>query len=179
MQEAELIIGCIKRSSDHQRKLFDLYAGRMMSVCQRYTNDAHVAQDILQTGFIKVFEKIHQFRGEGNFEGWMKRIFVHIAIRQLQSLKRNTAIDEEKLEDMHYEDPAIIAKMSAEEIHQLIKQLPDGYRTVFNLHVIEGYSHDEIGELLKIKSATSRSQLLKARKMLQNMISKCLNLLMI
>lgn len=147
----------------------------MMSLCLRYTNDQHQAQDILQQGFLKVFDYIHQYKGEGSFEGWMRRVFVSVATRNLSKKKLDfTAID--KLDsDTSFEDPAVISKLSENEIHMLIRELPDGYRTVFNLHVIEGYTHEEIAVLLNIQPATSRTQLLKARKALQSLISKRYN----
>lgn len=165
--------------SSHQRLLFERYAGKMMSVCLRYANDHHIAQDILQTGFIKVFDNIHQFRGEGSFEGWLKRVFVTVALRQLSKKKMNFKEISEYTSEVITEDPSVLSKISEDEIHAMIRQLPDGYRTVFNMHIIEGYSHDEIAVLLKIQPTTSRTQLLKARKMLQGLISKRYNLITI
>ena len=144
----------------------------MMSLCKRYVNDQQQAQDILQMGFMKVFEYIHQYKGEGNFEGWMRKVFASIAIRQLKKKKIDFAGVDMLDDNIVSEEPAIISKLSEEEIHQFIRSLPAGYRTVFNLHVIEGYSHDEIAVLLNIKPATSRTQLLKARKLLKALICK-------
>lgn len=155
--------------------LFEKYAGRMMSLCLRYTNNQQEAQDILQMGFLKVFDYIHQYKGEGSFEGWMRRVFASIAIRQLSKKKMDfTSVDIADSKVLT-EDPSVVSKLSEEEIHQLIRNLPAGYRTVFNLHVIEGYSHEEIAGLLNIQAATSRSQLLKARKILQALINKLYN----
>jgi RNA polymerase sigma-70 factor (ECF subfamily) len=159
--------------------LFEKYAGSMMSVCLRYTNDQHLAQDILQEGFVKVFDYIHQFKNEGSLEGWMRKVFVSVAIRKLRKKKLRFHEIVEQSIAVPMEDPEVISKISEAEIHKLIRELPDGYRTVFNLHVIEGYSHEEIASMLKIQSTTSRSQLLKARKMLQSLISKCFNLIVI
>jgi RNA polymerase sigma factor (sigma-70 family) len=172
LTESYLIQECIKKKPDAQRILFEKYAGKMMSLCKRYVNDQQQAQDILQVGFMKVFEYIHQYKGEGSLEGWMRKVFASIAIRHVKKKKIDfTAVD--MLDDnFASEGPAIISKLSEEEIHQFIRSLPTGYRTVFNLHVIEGYSHDEIAELLNIKPATSRTQLLKARKLLQALICK-------
>ncbi|MBC7934862.1 MAG: sigma-70 family RNA polymerase sigma factor [Rhizobacter sp.] len=179
MTEEDIIKGSVKGDNSCQRILFDKYAGRMMSLCLRYTKDAHTAQDILQLGFIRVFDSIHQFKGEGNFEGWMRRVFVSVALRQLSKKKLNfREMDGITIEE-HYEAPSAVAKISENELHALIRKLPDGYQTVFNLIVIEGYSHEEVGELLKITSSTSRTQLLKARKMLQGLISKCFSMVMI
>jgi RNA polymerase sigma-70 factor (ECF subfamily) len=175
LTEALIIQGCIKKQHEAQRMLFDIYAGRMMSLCLRYANDQQEAQDILQMGFLKIFEYIHQYKGEGSFEGWMRKVFASIAIRQLSKKKMDfTSVDKISTEVVA-EDPSVISKISEDEIHQLIRTLPPGYRTVFNLNVIEGYSHEEIAELLNIKPATSRTQLLKARKMLQTLIYKRYN----
>jgi RNA polymerase sigma factor (sigma-70 family) len=169
LTEKELIQGCIDKNQICQRELFDTYAGKMMSVCQRYTNDAHTAQDILQEGFIRLFRFIGQYQHNGSFEGWMRRIFVHVALRHisLQKMSFNTVEPETPAFDLSAD---AIQKMSEDEIHQLIRQLPEGYRLVFNLHVVEGYSFQEIGELLHIEQSTARSQLFKARKMLQALI---------
>ena len=179
MTEVELIHGCVKKTNAHQRLLFDRYAGKMMSVCLRYANDQHTAQDILQTGFIKVFDNIHQFKHEGSFEGWMKRVFVSVALRHLSKNRIKFSDIESTVTHQISDEPSVVSKLSEAEIHAMIRQLPDGYRTVFNLNVIEGYSHDEIAAMLKIQPATSRTQLLKARKMLQGLISKCFNLIVI
>jgi RNA polymerase sigma factor (sigma-70 family) len=179
LTEAELIAGCMNGKNECQRILFEKYAGTMMSICLRYANDEHVAQDILQVGFVKVFESIHQFKNEGSFEGWLKRIFVNIALRQLSKRKLNFSNIDDVDTQASFEDPAVIAKISEHEIHKMIRMLPDGYRTVFNLNIIEGYSHEEIAAMLKIQQGTSRTQLLKARKMLQALISKHFNLILI
>jgi len=143
-----------------------------MSVCLRYANDEQQAQDILQDGFIRVFQYIHQYRFEGSFEGWMRRIFVNVATRSV-------AIPKLQFSEMpfaetaeHSLDPTVLEKISADEIHRFIRQMPPGYRMVFNLFAIEGYSHEEIAEMLGIQATTSRGQLLKARKHLQALILK-------
>lgn len=174
LTEAEIIKGCIKKKASCQRVLFDRYAGKMMSLCLRYA-DGHNAKDILQLGFLKVFDYIHQYKGEGSLEGWMRRVFVSVATRQLA--KKNLVFTDINQADpgMTGSEPDAVAKMSEDEIHALIRRLPDGYRVVFNLHVIEGYSHEEIAQLLNIQPATSRTQLLKARRMLQGFICKRCN----
>ncbi|MET0394344.1 MAG: sigma-70 family RNA polymerase sigma factor, partial [Chitinophagaceae bacterium] len=134
--------------------------------------DGEEAKDILQLGFLKVFDYIHQYKGEGSFEGWMRRVFVSVATRQLAKKKLSFTSIGLTDHDLAGEAPDAIAKMSETEIHALIRKLPDGYRAVFNLHVIEGYSHEEIAGLLNIQPATSRTQLLKARRMLQDLICK-------
>lgn len=179
MTEEDIIRGSVKGDNSCQRILFEKYAGRMMSLCLRYTKDEHTAQDILQLGFIRVFDTIHQFKGEGSFEGWMRRVFVSVALRQISKKKFNFFEIEMLSDEAHFEAPEAVSKISENELHALIRKLPDGYQTVFNMVVIEGYSHEEVGALLKISSSTSRTQLLKARKMLQGLISKCFNIVMI
>ena len=179
MTEQELIKGCIQNNQYHQRLLFEKHAGKMMSVCLRFTNNEQDAQDILQEGFIKVFDYIHQFKFEGNFEGWMRRVFVSIATRKLRKRKLAFSdIDKEEIEEITIR-PSIVSKLSEDEIHQLIRTLPDGYRTIFNLNIIEGYSHEEIATMLGIQPTTSRTQLLKARKLLQALIAKQHNLIVL
>ena len=179
MTEEEIIRGSVKGDNSCQRILFEKYAGRMMSLCLRYSKDAHTAQDILQMGFIKVFDSLHQFKGEGSFEGWMRRVFVSVALRQSGKKKLSFSEMNNLAEEAHYEAPSVVTKISEDELHSLIRKLPDGYQTVFNLVVVEGYSHDEVAALLKITSSTSRTQLLKARKMLQSLIAKCFSIVMI
>ena len=178
MTEADIIKGCVKKDPGCQRMLFEQYAGRMMSLCMRYVDDEE-AKDVLQVGFLKVFDYIHQYKGEGSFEGWMRRVFVSVAIRYISKKKIKLVDIGEVDTDNSFEDPDVITKLSEDEIHRLIRKLPEGYRAVFNLHVIEGYSHEEIGNLLKIQATTSRTQLLKARKMLQAFIAKHCNTIIV
>ena len=128
MTEEEILKGCIKKNNLCQRLLFEKYAGKMMSVCLRYANDRQAAQDILQESFIRVFNCIHQFKFEGSFEGWMRRVFVSVATRHISKQKINfediTVIDT----DSTTVDPSIVSKISEDEIHRLIRSLPDGYR---------------------------------------------------
>lgn len=172
LTEHEIIKGCIRKKPVCQRLLFDQYAGTMMGLCLRYAKDQQEAQDILQLGFIKIFDYIHQYKGTGSFEGWMRRVFVSVATRELS--KRKLVFDDIDSIDagIVFDAPDVISKISEDEIHLLIRKLPDGYRLVFNLHVIEGYNHEEIAAMLSIQPATSRTQLLKARKALQALITK-------
>jgi RNA polymerase sigma-70 factor (ECF subfamily) len=170
LTERELIEDCQKNNPKSQRQLFDRYAGRMMTVCRRYACDQKEAEDILQESFIKIFQHIHQFRFQGSLEGWIRRIVVNSALRLLKRKKlRFTPIAEDQ-ETNPSVDPTVLTSLSAEDILKLISDLPDGYRVVFNLYVIEGYDHNEIASMLGINPATSRSQLAKARKLLQTQI---------
>ncbi|HVZ25951.1 MAG TPA: sigma-70 family RNA polymerase sigma factor [Sediminibacterium sp.] len=168
--EYELIQGCIRQDSRSQRVLFDRYAGKMMGVCLRYANDSMEAEDMLQDAFIKVFQYIGQFKFEGAFEGWIRRIVVNTAIRHLEKKKLHFKDIDENGPQTPQIDAQAYTQLNQAELLKLISQLPEGYRLVFNLNAIEGYSHEEIAEMLHIQPGTSRSQLVKARKMLQHQI---------
>ena len=170
MTETDLIKGCIKENAQCQRMLFEQYAGKMMSVCLRYANDTMEAEDIMQDGFIKVYQYLHQFKFEGSFEGWIRRIIVNTAIRHLEKKKIQFKDIDESGANAPKLDPYAYAHLGQDDLMKLINQLPEGYKVVFNLNVIEGYSHEEIAEMLHIQAGTSRSQLVKARKMLQHQI---------
>lgn len=170
LTEFELIKGCIGNDTSKQRMLFEQYAGKFMTVCLRYAVDSYEAEDMLQEGFIRIFNNLYQFKFEGSFEGWMRRIVVNVCLKHLQ--KRKIHFKELELESSNEAQisPYVYANVGENELMKLINELPDGYRMVFNLNVIEGYSHEEIAVLLGIQASTSRSQLVKARKMLQNRI---------
>jgi RNA polymerase sigma factor (sigma-70 family) len=150
--------------------LFEQYAGTMLTVCRRYSYDRSEAEDMLQEAFIRVFSYIDQFKFQGSLEGWIRRITVNAALKVLQNRKTHfREIREDESEASATSVPDLY-DLGAEDLLELISRLPDGYRIVFNLYAIEGYSHDEIGALLQIKAATSRSQLSKARRMLKEQI---------
>lgn len=146
----------------------------MLGVCHRYARNAADAEDILQDAFIKVFEKIHQFKFEGSFEGWIRKIVVNTALKKYTLSRYQKEVNgyesNEKFDST--EDPAAYINLTQKDLLALINKLPDGYRLVFNMYVIEGYQHDEIAEMLKIQPGTSRSQLVKARNMLQKQIAQ-------
>lgn len=170
MTENELIKGCIQEDKNCQRELFQRYAGIMFTVCLRYARHRMEAEDLLQDAFIKVFDKIGLFKSEGSFEGWIRRIVINTALKNYQK----SSFQKERIGLEDYEEstiePSIYANLGEEELMAQIAKLPDGYRIVFNLYVIEGYSHKEIAETMGIGESTSRSQLVKARKMLQEQI---------
>ncbi len=141
-----------------------------MTVCRRYANDQTEAEDMLQESFIRVFNNIAQYRFEGSLEGWIRRIVIHTALRILQKKKIRFAEIKDDLDVEQSMSVDGIATLGAEELLKLISALPDGYRVVFNLYVLEGYDHNEIATMLDINAATSRSQLSKARKVLQTQI---------
>jgi RNA polymerase sigma factor (sigma-70 family) len=168
--ENEIIQGCLREDRRCQREVFNRYAGKMMTVCLRYTHHRMEAEDVLQDAFIKVFDNIHKFEGKGSFEGWIRRIVVNTALKNtMRHGFQKELFGVENVIEMS-EDPSVFSKMTEDELLKIISQLPDGYRTVFNLFVIEDYSHREIGEALGIEESTSRSQLVKARNMLQHKI---------
>lgn len=171
MTDQELIQGCIREDRKCQQEVFRRYSGKMLVVCLRYARHRMEAEDLMQDAFIKVFDNISRFKFEGSFEGWIRRIVINTALKNYskKSFKKEQ-IGVEYYPDIPME-PTIYAHLNEEELLKLVAQLPDGYRIVFNLYAIEGYSHKEIAELLSIQESTSRSQLVKARKMLQQKIS--------
>lgn len=170
MTEKELIEGCIREDKSCEKALFLQYAGKMLTVCRRYARHQAEAEDMLQDAFIKIFANLKKFGFQGSFEGWIRRIVVNTALKNIKkSSFKNEQIGVETLPESSTE-PLILAKLNEEVLLDLIKELPDGYRFVFNLYAIEGFSHQEIAEKLGIEASTSRSQLVKARKFLQNKI---------
>ncbi len=167
--EAELVEGCKKGLPQYQRALYDQYSRKMYGLCQRYADNTDDAQDILQEGFIRVFRKVDTFRGQGSFEGWIRRIMVHTSIEHYRRNSRYFMVEVEQAHGVELE-ATVLSSMGRDEILQLVNQLPVGYRTVFNLYVIEGYTHQEIGLMLDISVGTSKSQLSRAKKILQEKI---------
>lgn len=172
MTEDELIKGCVREDATCQKAVFDRYASRMLGVCHRYARNHADAEDILQDSFIKVFSKIKQFKAEGSFEGWVRRIVVNTAIKKYSLARYEKELSGYEITDnlQPTEEATAHTHLSEKDLLALIHQLPDGYRIIFNLYVLEGYQHDEIAEMLGIQAGTSRSQLVKARLMLQKQI---------
>ena len=141
-----------------------------MTICRRYAGNQLEAEDMLQEAFISIFSHINQFKFDGSFEGWLKRITVNAALKILQRRKIKVIGVTHDHHELESRDVDVLSDLNAEDLLKLISQLPDGYRMIFNLYAIEGYSHDEIAAMLKIKAATSRSQLSKARAMLKDRI---------
>ncbi len=170
MTEHDIIQGCIKENRLCQRELFNRYAGKMMTVCLRYARHRMEAEDLLQDAFIKIYDNLSRFEGKGSFEGWIRRIVVNTALKNASrhSFQKEHIGTENIIETG--EDPSVFSKLTEDEILKLVQQLPDGYRYVFNLYCIEGYSHKEIADSLNIEESTSRSQLVKARNMLQTKV---------
>lgn len=171
--DLQLIDSCIKGNRASQKALYDLLAARMFSVCMRYVGDRDLAQDVLQDGFVTLFTHLESYKGEGSFEGWARKIFVTTA---LMSLRKKDALkmsdDLEVARGLKAETENQIQSLGYKELMSLIMELPPGFRTVFNLYALEGYSHKEIGDMLGISETTSRTQLSRARLWLQNRIKK-------
>ncbi|HWB64357.1 MAG TPA: RNA polymerase sigma factor, partial [Chitinophagales bacterium] len=168
--ESEIIQGCIGGDRKFQQKLYDTFSPKMFSVCLRYANDYNAAQDLLQEGFVKVFRNIEKFRSEGSFEGWVRRIFVNTAIEHYRKQVNMYALHETEVKYYEFYEDNALETLKHQDILKMVQRLSDGYRTVFNLYVIEGYSHKEIGDMLGISEGTSKSQLARARYLLQKMI---------
>lgn len=171
--EKQLINEAIAAKRSAQQQIYSLYASKMLSVCRQYIKDTQFAEDVMITGFMKIFTNLKKFEHKGSFEGWMKRIIIHECIDYLRVKKNNfnhTAIDDIVYaeEEDNYE---LEGDYSIDDIQLLIDNLPDGYKMVFNLYCIEGYKHQEISELLQISEGTSKSQLWQAKKMLQTQIN--------
>ena len=170
MSEKQLIDGCLNGDRRAQEELYNLYARKMMGLCLRFVGDRETARDMLQDGFIKVFTSIHLYSGNGQLESWMRMIFVNCTIEHLRKKDfLRDSVDLDSIKELTGDETAV-SKLEAEEIMELIRKLPSGSRTVFNLYAIEGYSHKEIGEMLHITESTSRSQYVRARQWLREQI---------
>lgn len=173
MDDANLINKCVKGDPKAQKQLYDLFSGKMMGVCLRYTNSLEEAEDALQDGFIKVFLNIEKFKQSGSFEGWVRRIIVNSCldlIRKNKKTKDDIAL--EKVDFMISSDSSAVERLSEEQLLKIIQTMPYGYKAVFNMYAIEGYSHKEIAAHLEITESTSKSQFLRARKHLQKLLAK-------
>lgn len=171
MTDEELVTLCCKQDRKGQEMLFKMFSSKMLGVCSRYADSSEEAEDILQEGFIKIFQKMDTFRSQGSLEGWMKRIMVNTALDSFRKNKNlRYQIDIESIEYTSGEIPSVMGTMGAKELLKLIKTMPAGFRTVFNLYAIEGYTHKEIGEMLGITESTSKSQYSRARVFLQKLL---------
>ncbi|PVD49900.1 RNA polymerase subunit sigma-70 [Terrimonas sp.] len=168
--EADLIKGCIAGERRMQEILYQRFSPKMYAVCLRYANKAEDAQDILQDGFVKVFKNLHMYRGEGSFEGWIRRIFVNTAIEHYRRQVNLYPVTEGHENALEAKDLSALDSLNMKDLMGIIQELSPGYKTVFNLYVIEGYSHKEIAEMIGISEGTSKSQLARAKGILQNII---------
>jgi RNA polymerase sigma-70 factor (ECF subfamily) len=169
-KEDELIKGCMRRERSAQRQLYDTFSSKMYSICYRYVKDSMEAEDILVTAFMKVFDKIEQFKSEGSFEGWIRRIVVNESLTYLRKNRSMYLETELEQADREPDYSKLSDHLEAEDLLNMIQELPSGYRIVFNMYAIDGYSHKEIADHLGISENTSKSQLSRARVYLQKML---------
>lgn len=166
-RESELIEGCRKGTPSAQKSLYDQMAGKMFSLCCRYIKDRMEAEDVLVTSFTKVFERIDQYKGEGSFEGWVRRIVVNESLTYLRRNKSMYLETDLEVADREPDLSSMSDQLEAEDLLRLVAELPTGYRIVFNMYAIDGFSHKEIADHLGISENTSKSQLSRARVQLQ------------
>ncbi|HXU28215.1 MAG TPA: RNA polymerase sigma factor [Bacteroidia bacterium] len=175
--ENDIIKGCVAGKREFQKKLYETFSGKMLFVCYRYCKNREEAEDVLQDGFIKVFKHIGTFKFEGSFEGWVRRIMVNTAIEHIRKQKQVHVFDDvENIIESPESEFNITGKLNEKELLKMVHLLPDGYRTVFNMYAIEGYSHKEIAEALGIAEGTSKSQLSKAKEFLKTLLHKYLDI---
>jgi len=173
MNEEEILIGCQANNENAQKYLFDRYSRIMTGVCMRYADSYEEAQDIVQDAFIKVFKKIETFSGKGSLEGWIRKIMINTALDYLRSIKNERFhLDVDEVEFLLHKKEMIVESLQAQDLLKIIRTLPVGYRTVFNLYAIEGFSHKEIAKQLNISENTSKSQYSRARSLLQKKLEK-------
>lgn len=178
LSDLEIAKGCAQRKHSAQKELYDRYIKKMNALCHRYTSDKDEIKDILQESFIKVFENIEQYRGDGSLEGWVKKIMINTILTNMRKNKASIFVRVEENEDEEKntlaveeeEDSIFNTDFNKEDLMKMIEGLPENYRIIFNLYCLEDYSHKEIAELLSIKENSSRTRLNRARKMLQDQL---------
>jgi len=172
IDQSHLIKNCLKGKAAAQKQLYDAYASTMFGVCYRYTKSLQDAEDVLQDGFVRVFSFLHQYNEEGELGAWIRKIMVNTALNYLKKSKKyqhDLLFDTTELHVITNDNPEVL--LNAKELAGLIRQLPTGYQTIFNLYAIEGFSHVEIGQMLGISENTSRSQYMRARHLLISWIT--------
>ena len=169
--EKQLVKKAASGNPEAQKRLYGQFAPKMLGVCRQYVKDLHFAEDVMISGFQKVFENLGTFRFEGSFEGWVRRIMIRECISYIRK-QQFVVYDDEIYERNEVETSTMSTDLDVEHIQKLIDSLPEGYKLVFVLYVIEGYKHHEIAELLQISESTSKSQLFKARKMLREKLEQ-------
>ena len=170
-QEKQLIMLAVENNRQAQQQIYAKFSSKMLSVCRQYIKDMHHAEDVMITGFMKVFTQLKNFEHKGSFEGWMRRIMIYECIDFLR-VKKNM-FNHQDIENVVVSENESVYEMedfSTDDIQNLIDNLPDGYRIVFNLYAVEGYKHQEIAQMLNISEGTSKSQLSHARKVLQQQL---------
>ncbi len=169
--EKRLVKQCLRGDHEAQRELYDRYSAEMLSVCRRYTHSLEDAEEVLSNGFIKIFSRLDQYRGEGALGAWIRRIMVREALNFIR-YQKNLFVEVEEDRREEFGHSSVKDHYDVEHLMRMINELPTGYRTVFNLYAIEGYNHKEIGQMLEISENTSKSQLSKARRQLQQKLSE-------
>lgn len=173
MNDETLIQACVSGNEKAQFQLFGQFAPKMMAVCMRYSENREMAEDVLQDSFVKVFKNLKKFTNEGSLEGWIRRIVVNTALDTIRKNKKRKY--DSQIESVSYlapQDDFIEESLMAKDLMKIINQLPSGYKVVFNLYAIDGYSHKEIAETLKISENTSKSQYSRARAQLREILEK-------
>jgi len=170
--EEQLIQACLQNDRNAQRKLYNAYAGRMLVVCARYMQNKEEAEDVLQEAFIKIFQNLSKFRGESTLGAWIKRIVINVAINHIRAQQHFQGMDNVQEYENQFSDGLTgIEGINFQELIEMIRKLPKGCQSVFNLYAIEGYQHKEIAEMLNITEGTSKSQYARARAILQSQLS--------
>ena len=170
-EEKKRIALAVEYNRSAQQQIYAQFSSKMLGVCRQYIKDIHHAEDVMISGFMKVFTQLHTFEHKGSFEGWIRRIMIYECIDYLRVKKNN--FNHQDIEDVRVNENESVYEMedfSADDIQNMIDNLPNGYKMVFNLYAIEGYKHQEIAEMLSISEGTSKSQLSHARKLLQQQI---------
>ncbi|MDA9555212.1 RNA polymerase sigma factor [Pelobium sp.] len=169
----DVVKGCQDGNRKYQEVLYQTTSSKMLGICMRYAKDQFEAEDMMQTGFVKVFKKINDYRGEGSFEGWMRRIMVHTSIEfYRKNLRTLNVVDIDETYDHEASTAFDISNLNVKDLMRLVQNLSSGYRMVFNMYAIEGYSHKEIAEELGITEGASKSQLSRARAILREQVLK-------
>lgn len=176
MDDSQLITACKKQNRDAQKALYELYAPKMMAVCMRYCRDDETARDLLHDGFLQVFTRISSYSGKGSFEGWLRKIFVNLALENYRQEKKRSDFlndlgkDGAAFLDAPADDPLDLGDVTRQELLKIIHEMPEGYRTVFNLVIFEEVTHKEIAAMLGISENASRSQYFRAKSILQKKV---------
>jgi RNA polymerase sigma-70 factor (ECF subfamily) len=170
--EDELIKGCVRRERSAQKRLYETFSSKMYALCCRYVKDSMEAEDVLVTAFTKILDRIDQYKGEGSFEGWIRRVVVNEALTYLRRNRSMYIETELEAADREPDYQLMSDHLEEEDLMNMIQELPAGYRIVFNLYAIDGYSHKEIAGQLNISENTSKSQLSRARVFLQKILAE-------
>ena len=172
LEYKDLVESCVKGDRQAQRNLYDIFSKRMYMVCLRYTKSQQEAEDVLQDSFIKIFKNLKGYRGESRLDYWIKRVVINTALNsQRKKLYMYPMVDIDDVKN-EYDQSKVFSNFQMEELLSMIRELPTGCQTVFNLFAIEGYSHKEIAEMLEVSEGTSKSQFARARKLLQERIAE-------